>query len=178
MSDAIIPFLIRIPDEDLADLNRRLRQTRWPDAETVTDWSQGTPLAYLQDLCGYWADGYDWRRCEASLNGFPQFRTEIDGLDIHFLHVRSPQDDATPLVMTHGWPGSVVEFRKVLGPLTDPAAHGGNAADAFHLICPSLPGYGFSGKPSRPGWDTEHTGDAWDQLMTRLGYPRYAVQGG
>jgi pimeloyl-ACP methyl ester carboxylesterase len=178
MSDAIIPFLIRIPDEDLADLNRRLRQTRWPDAETVTDWSQGTPLAYLQDLCGYWADGYDWRACEASLNRIPQFRTEIDGLSIHFLHARSRHEDALPLVLTHGWPGSVAEFLKVIEPLTDPVAHGGDAADAFHVVCPSLPGYAFSGRPARPGWGLERTADAWDQLMTRLGYARYGAQGG
>ncbi len=178
MSDDIIPFRISISDDDLADLNRRLRHTRWPEAETVTDWTQGTPLAYLQDLCGYWADGYDWRACEASLNHFPQFRTEIDGLDIHFLHARSPQDDALPLVLTHGWPGSVVEFRKVIEPLINPVAHGGEAADAFHVVCPSLPGYGFSGKPVRPGWDLKRTADAWDQLMTRLGYARYGAQGG
>jgi epoxide hydrolase len=178
MNDAIIPFQISIPDDDLADLNRRLRHTRWPDAETVTDWSQGTPLAYLQDLCGYWADGYDWRACEARLNRFPQFRTEIDGLDIHFLHARSPHPDALPLVLTHGWPGSVVEFLKVIEPLTDPVADGGDNADAFHVVCPSLPGYGFSGRPGKPGWGLERTADAWDQLMTRLGYARYGAQGG
>jgi epoxide hydrolase len=178
MSDAFIPFLISIPDDDLADLNRRLQHTRWPDAETVTDWSQGTPLAYLQDLCGYWADGYDWRACEARLNRFPQFRTEIDGLDIHFLHARSPHEDALPLVLTHGWPGSVVEFLKVIEPLTDPVAHGGDAADAFHVVCPSLPGYGFSGRPGKSGWGLERTADAWHQLMTRLGYARYGAQGG
>jgi len=178
MSDAFIPFLISIPDDDLADLNRRLQHTRWPDAETVTDWSQGTPLAYLQDLCGYWADGYDWRACEARLNRFPQFRTEIDGLDIHFLHARSPHEDALPLVLTHGWPGSVVEFLKVIEPLTDPVAHGGDAADAFHVVCPSLPGYGFSGRPGKSGWGLERTADAWHRLMTRLGYARYGAQGG
>ena len=178
MSAEIIPFRIDIPEADLDDLRRRLSQTRWPEPETVTDWSQGIPLDYTRDLCDYWLRDYDWRRCEASLNGFAQFRTEVDGLGIHFLHVRSPHEDATPLIMTHGWPGSIVEFRKVIGPLTDPVAHGGSAADAFHLVCPSLPGYGFSAKPARPGWSTTRTADAWDQLMTRLGYGRYAAQGG
>jgi len=178
MSDAITPFRIEIPEADLDDLQRRLRQTRWPEAEAVDDWSQGTPLAYARALCEYWLDGYDWRTCEASLNAFPQFRTEIDGLDIHFLHVRSPHDGAQPLVLTHGWPGSIVEFRKVIGPLTDPAAHGGDPADAFHVVCPSLPGFGFSGKPARTGWGVERIADAWDELMTRLGYARYGGQGG
>jgi epoxide hydrolase len=178
MSAEITPFRIDIPEADLDDLRRRLRQTRWPEPETVTDWSQGIPLDYTRDLCAYWLSDYDWRRCEASLNGFDQFRTELDGLAIHFLHVRSPQEDATPLLITHGWPGSIVEFRKVIGPLTDPVAHGGSAADAFHVVCPSLPGYGFSAKPDRAGWSTTRTADAWDQLMTRLGYPRYAAQGG
>jgi epoxide hydrolase len=178
MSPDITPYRIDIPDADLDDLRQRLRLTRWPEAETVPDWSQGIPLAYTRALCDYWLNDYDWRRCEASLNGFAQFRTELDGLDVHFLHVRSPQEDATPLVMTHGWPGSIVEFRKVIGPLTDPVAHGGDAADAFHVVCPSLPGYGFSGKPSQAGWSITRTADAWDQLMTRLGYPRYGAQGG
>ncbi len=178
MSDDITPFRIEIPEADLDDLRQRLRQTRWPDAETVGDWSQGIPLAYTRDLCEYWLSGYDWRACEASLNQFPQFRTRIDGLDIHFLHVRSPHENALPLVMTHGWPGSVVEFRKVIGPLTDPVAHGGDAADAFHLVCPSLPGFGFSGKPSAPGWGVARIADAWDQLMTRVGYGSYGAQGG
>jgi epoxide hydrolase len=178
VSDDIIPFLIDVPEAELEDLRQRLRRTRWPEAATVGDWSQGIPLDYARELCRYWLEDYDWRSSEARLNGWPQFRTEIDGLDIHFLHVRSPREDALPLVITHGWPGSIVEFGKVIGPLTDPAAYGGDAADAFHLVCPSLPGYGFSGKPSRPGWGTEHTGDAWDQLMIRLGYPRYAAQGG
>jgi len=178
MSAEIIPFRIQIPEADLDDLRQRLRRTRWPDPETVHDWSQGIPLSYTRDLCQYWLERYDWRACEASLNRFPQFRTSIDGLDIHFLHVRSPQAGALPLVMTHGWPGSIVEFRKVIGPLTDPAAHGGDPADAFHLVCPSLPGFGFSGKPSRTGWGTEHIADAWDELMTRLGYEHYGAQGG
>jgi epoxide hydrolase len=178
MSQEIVPFRIELPETAVDDLRRRLAATRWPERETVTDWSQGIPLAYLRELCRYWAEDYDWRRCEASLNEFPQFRTEIDGLDIHFLHARSPHNDALPLVITHGWPGSIVEFRKVIGPLTDPQAHGGDAADAFHVVCPSLPGYGFSGKPEQTGWGTTRTADAWDQLMTRLGYARYGAQGG
>ena len=148
-------------------------------AETVDDWSQGIPLAYVQELCAYWADRYDWRATEARLErASPQFRTEIDGLGIHFLHVRSPHPDALPLVITHGWPGSVVEFLKVIGPLTDPVAHGGDAADAFHVVCPSLPGYGFSDKPARTGWGVERIADAWAELMARLGYERYGAQGG
>jgi epoxide hydrolase len=178
MSEQITPFRIDIPEADLEDLRRRLRQTRWPEAEPVDDWSQGVPLAYVRDLCDYWLDSYNWRACEASLNRFPQFRTQIDGVDIHFLHVASPQPGALPLVMTHGWPGSVVEFRKVIGPLTDPVAHGGDASDAFHVVCPALPGYGFSGKPAEPGWGIARIADAWDALMTRLGYARYGAQGG
>lgn len=178
MNGDISPFRIDVPETELDDLRRRLRQTRWPEAETVEDWSQGIPLAYTRELCEYWLDQYDWRASEARLNRFPQFRTEIDGLDIHFIHVRSPHQDAVPLVITHGWPGSIVEFHKVIEPLTDPVAHGGAATDAFHVVCPSLPGYGFSGKPSRPGWSTAHTADAWDQLMKRLGYARYGAQGG
>ena len=178
MSDAITPFQIEIPEADLDDLRGRLVRTRWPEPETVDDWTQGVPLGYVRELCEYWRDGYDWRACEASLNAFPQFRTNIDGLDIHFLHVRSPQEGAQPLVLTHGWPGSIVEFRKVIAPLTDPASQGGDPADAFHVVCPSLPGYGFSGKPGRAGWGVERTADAWDQLMTRLGYESYGAQGG
>ncbi len=178
MNSDVTPFRIEIPEADLEDLRQRLRRTRWPDAETVDDWSQGVPLAYTRALCDYWLERYDWRACEASLNGFPQFRTNVDGLGIHFLHVRSPQQNALPLIMTHGWPGSIVEFGKVVGPLTDPLAHGGDAADAFHLVCPSLPGFGFSDKPARPGWGTDQIADAWDQLMTRLGYARYGAQGG
>jgi len=178
MSAEIIPFRIEVPEADLDDLRERLRRTRWPDAETVDDWSQGIRLSYLRDLCGYWLERYDWRACEASLNRFAQFRTSIDGVGIHFLHVRSPQPGALPLIMTHGWPGSIVEFRKVIGPLTDPVAHGGQAADAFHLVCPSLPGFGFSAKPARAGWGIDRIADAWDELMTRLGYPRYGAQGG
>ena len=145
---ALNPYRIAVPDEVLADLKSRLRNTRWPEAELVDDWSQGAPLQWIKDVCRYWAEEYDWRRREALLNRFAQFTTEIDGLDIHFLHVRSPHPDAMPLIMTHGWPGSVVEFHKVIEPLTDPVAHGGNAADAFHVVCPSLPGFGFSGKPA------------------------------
>ena len=178
MSDEITPFRIDIPDADVDDLRRRLSQTRWPDPETVDDWSQGIPLAYIRDLCGYWLDEYDWRASEARLNRFPQFRTEIDGVDIHFVHARSPEDGALPLVMTHGWPGSIVEFHKVIEPLANPVAFGGDAADAFHVVCPSLPGYGFSGKPGQPGWDTGRIATAWDRLMARLGYSRYAAQGG
>jgi pimeloyl-ACP methyl ester carboxylesterase len=176
-NDDVTPFRIAIPDDELLDLRERLRRTRWPDAETVEDWSQGVPRAYMQELCRYWADEYDWRKTETRLNAHPQFRTEIDGLGIHFLHVRSPHADALPLVVTHGWPGSVVEFLKVIGPLTDPLAHGGDAADAFHVVCPSLPGYGFSDKPTRPGWGLERIAAAWIELMARLGYKRYGAQG-
>lgn len=172
------PFRIDIPDDDLADLRRRLHATRWPDPEPVDDWSQGIPLAYVQDLCAYWADGYDWRTTEERLNAWPQFMTQIDGLDIHVLDVRSPHEDATPLLLTHGWPGSVVEFSRVIGPLTDPTAHGGSAADAFHVVCPSLPGYGFSGKPTGTGWGVQRIADAWAELMPRLGHDRYIAQGG
>jgi pimeloyl-ACP methyl ester carboxylesterase len=172
------PLALAIPQEQLDELRRRLDLTRWPEKETVGDWSQGTPLAVLQDLVGYWRDGYDWRRCEAQLNGLGQFVTEIDGLDIHFLHIRSREVDALPLVMTHGWPGSVIEFMRVIAPLTDPVAHGGRAADAFHLVLPSLPGYGFSGKPTGTGWGIERIARAWAELMRRLGYGRWVAQGG
>jgi pimeloyl-ACP methyl ester carboxylesterase len=179
MSDARIePFQIRATDDALDDLRRRLRATRWPERETVDDWSQGIPLAYVQDVCGYWAEKYDWRAREARLNALPQFRTTLDGLGIHFLHVRSRHDGALPLVMTHGWPGSVVEFLKVLGPLTDPTAHGGEARDAFHVVCPTLPGFGYSDKPAQKGWGTRRIASAWAALMARLGYARYAAQGG
>jgi pimeloyl-ACP methyl ester carboxylesterase len=177
MSTGVEPFRIEIPDDQLRDLRERLERTRWPERETVDDWSQGMPLAYLQELCAYWADGYDWRAAEARLNAPPQFRTELDGLGIHFLDVRSPHDDALPLVITHGWPGSIVEFMKVIGPLSHPTAHGGDAADAFHVVCPSLPGYGFSDKPAQPGWKVERIAAAWTQLMARLGYARYGAQG-
>ncbi len=174
----LTPFHVEFADEDLRDLRERLRRTRWPEAETVGDWSQGVPLDYLRELCAYWADGYDWRATEARLNRLPQFRTPIDGLGIHFVHLRSPHPDALPLVLTHGWPGSVVEFLKVIGPLADPTAHGGEAGDAFHVVCPSLPGYGFSDKPAEPGWNVERIAGAWAQLMERLGYRRYGAQGG
>jgi epoxide hydrolase len=175
--DLVVPFRINVPDQELADLRDRLRRTRWPEPETTGDWSQGVPLGYMEELCGYWAEGYDWRACEARLNALPQFRTGIDGLAIHFLHVRSPRARALPLIMTHGWPGSVVEFLKVIGPLTDPARYGGDPADAFHVVCPSLPGYGFSGKPAASGWGIERIAAAWAELMARLGYTRYGAQG-
>jgi pimeloyl-ACP methyl ester carboxylesterase len=178
LMESITPFSLAVPDADLDDLRQRLRRTRWAEAETVDDWSQGMPLAYLQELCRYWGEAYDWRRLERQLNELGQFRTEIDGLGIHFLHCRSPYPHALPLVMTHGWPGSVVEFLKVIGPLTDPPSHGGSADDAFHLVCPSLPGYGFSDKPSSSGWGIDRTAVAWAQLMSRLGYERYGAQGG
>jgi pimeloyl-ACP methyl ester carboxylesterase len=172
------PFEIHASDAELDDLRRRLRATRWPEAEPVSDWSQGIPLAYLQEVCAYWGEKYDWRAREAHLNAFPQFRAEALGLGIHFVHVRSPEASALPLLITHGWPGSIVEFHKVIGPLTDPVAHGGNAADAFHVVCPSLPGYGFSDKPTEPGWGVEKVADAWASLMETLGYGRYVAQGG
>jgi pimeloyl-ACP methyl ester carboxylesterase len=178
MSGAVRPFRIEVSDEELDHLRDRLRSTRWPDSETVEDWSQGVPLAYVQQLCRYWSEEYDWRRAEARLNAVPQVITEIDGLDIHLLHARSPEPDALPLILTHGWPGSVVEFLKVIGPLSDPVAHGGDAADAFHVVCPSLPGYGFSGKPTTSGWGIGRIAEAWSELMARLGYPRYGAQGG
>ena len=174
----ITPVRVEVPDAALDDLRARLRATRWPEPETVDDWSQGAPLAYVQDVCRYWADGYDWRAFEAQLNGFAHFRTQIDGLGIHFLHVRSREADAIPVIMTHGWPGSIVEFVKVIGPLTDPVAHGGRASDALHVVCPSLPGYGFSDKPARAGWGIDRIADAWATLMARLGYDRYGAQGG
>jgi pimeloyl-ACP methyl ester carboxylesterase len=178
MSDQVTPFRIEIADADLADLRDRLRRTRWPEPATVADWSQGVPLAYLQEFCRYWAEDYQWRVREQGLNRFPQFRTTIDGVGIHFLHVRSPEPDALPVVLTHGWPGSVIEFLDVIGPLTDPLAHGGEARDACHLVVPSLPGYGFSDRPTTTGWGRERIADAWATLMARLGYERYAAQGG
>ncbi len=178
MSEAITPFELAVSDGQLDDLRRRLVATRFPDKETPEDWSQGTPLAYMEEICTYWAEDYDWRRCEAALNALGQFKTEIDGMDIHFIHVRSPHDNAKPLIITHGWPGSVVEFHKVIGPLTDPTSYGGDAADAFHVVCPSMPGYGFSGKPIETGWGVEKIADTWSKLMLRLGYNRYFAQGG
>jgi epoxide hydrolase len=176
-SEQLTEFRVEIPEAQLSDLRERLARTRWPEQETVDDWSQGVPRAYLMDLCRYWGEEYDWRKTEARLNALPQFRTLIDGLGIHFLHARSPHADALPLVITHGWPGSIVEFLKIIGPLTDPAAHGGAAADAFHVVCPSLPGYGFSDKPTAPGWGVERIAAAWSVLMARLGYERYGAQG-
>lgn len=172
------PFEVDIPDADLDDLRRRLAATRWPDREPVDDWSQGVPLEYLQSVCDYWRDTYDWRICEARLNALPQFRTTIDGVDIHFLHVRSPEADATPLVLTHGWPGSVVEFLDVIDALANPVLHGGTPSDAFHLVVPSLPGFGLSGRPSTVGWNRERVADAWVELMATLGYDRFIAQGG
>jgi pimeloyl-ACP methyl ester carboxylesterase len=177
MAAEVIPFRIEVPEADLDDLRGRLRRTRWPEPETVTDWSQGIPLGYLQDLCRYWSEEYDWRAAEARLNALPQFRTEIGGLAIHFIYARSPRPDALPLIITHGWPGSVIEFGKVIGPLSDPAAYGGDPADAFHVVCPSLPGYAFSDKPAEPGWGIERIAGAWAELMARLGYRRYGAQG-
>ncbi len=177
MTDEVAPFRIVIPEAELVDLGDRLARTRWPESETVEDWSQGVPSAYLRELCRHWATDYDWRSTEARLNEFPQFRTVLDDLAIHFLHVRSPHPDALPLILTHGWPGSIVEFVKVIGPLTDPTAFGGTAADAFHVICPSLPGYGFSDRPAERGWTVHRIAGAWVQLMARLGYERYGAQG-
>jgi pimeloyl-ACP methyl ester carboxylesterase len=178
VSDAIEPFGPVVDEAQLDDLRERLARTRWPEAETVDDWSQGIPLTYVQELCRYWAQEYDGHRVQRRLDAVGQFRTEIDGLGIHFLHARSPHPDALPLLMTHGWPGSVVEFLKVVEPLTDPVAHGGDARDAFHVVCPSLPGYGFSDKPTATGWGIPHIAGAWAQLMARLGYDRYGAQGG
>jgi pimeloyl-ACP methyl ester carboxylesterase len=174
----IRPFRIEVPQADLDDLRDRLARTRWPDELPGDDWSTGVPVAWLRELAEYWRSGYDWRAAEARLNQVPQFTTTIDGQNVHFLHVRSPEPDALPLVVTHGWPGSVVEFLGVIGPLSDPRAHGGDPADAFHLVIPSLPGFGFSGPPTEAGWDTAHTAGAWAALMGRLGYDRYGAQGG
>jgi len=174
----ISPFRIAVSADDLADLRQRLARTRWPEAECVDDWSQGMPLAYARELATYWSEVYDWRAREAALNRFDQFTTEIDGVHIHFIHQRSPHDDAFPLIITHGWPGSVVEFHKVIEPLTNPTAHGGRPEDAFHVVCASLPGYGFSGKPTTTGWGVNKIAEAWDELMVRLGYDGYGAQGG
>ncbi|HXZ65659.1 MAG TPA: epoxide hydrolase [Streptosporangiaceae bacterium] len=177
-SSAIRPFTIDTPEADLQALRQRIEATRWPDRETVPDHSQGVQLATIQELARYWAADYDWRRCEARLNSLPQFMTEIEGLDIHFIHVRSPHDSALPLIITHGWPGSVIELLKVVEPLTDPTGHGGSAADAFHVVIPSMPGYGYSGKPTTTGWGPERIASAWVELMKRLGYSRFVAQGG
>ena len=174
----IQPFRIEASDEQLEDLKQRLRNTRWPDAEVVDDWSQGIPLGYTKELCQYWAEKYDWRERESRLNSFAQYKTDIDGLGIHFIHVPSTEAKALPLVMTHGWPGSVVEFLKVIGPLSDPAAHGGDPADAFHVVCPSLPGYGFSDAPKQAGFGAPEMAGLWTKLMPKLGYDKYVAQGG
>ena len=175
---AIRPFTVSVPEKALVDLRQRIAATRWPDRETVADRSQGAQLAKIQALVRYWGTGYDWRKAEAKLNALPQFTTNIDGLDIHFIHVRSRHKNALPVIITHGWPGSVLELTKVIGPLTDPTAHGGSAEDAFEVIIPSMPGYGFSGKPTGTGWDPDHIARAWAELMKRLGYTRYVAQGG
>jgi len=174
----IRPFHVDIPEEELAELRRRIAATRWPSKELVPDRSQGVQLATLQELARYWETDYDWRKAEAKLNALPQFTTEIDGIGIHFIHVKSGHENALPLIMTHGWPGSVIELLDVVGPLTDPTAHGGDAEDAFHLVLPSIPGYGFSGEPTEVGWDPGRVAQAWAELMHRLGYTRYVAQGG
>jgi pimeloyl-ACP methyl ester carboxylesterase len=175
---SIEPFRVNVRDEVLAELRRRIAATRWPTKELVGDRSQGVQLTTIQELARYWTTDYDWRKCETKLNALPQFKTEIDGVDIHFIHVQSPHENAMPLIMTHGWPGSVIELLETVGPLTDPTAHGGRAEDAFDLVLPSLPGYGFSGEPTEPGWDPGRTALAWAELMHRLGYTRYVAQGG
>jgi len=174
----IRPFHLEIPEEELAEMRRRIAATRWPSKELVADRSQGVQLATLQELARYWANDYDWRKAEAKLNALPQFTTEIDGVNVYFIHVRSPHADALPLIMTHGWPGSVIELLEVVGPLTDPTAHGGSAEDAFDLVLPSIPGYGFSGEPTEVGWGPGRVAPAWAELMHRLGYTRYVAQGG
>ncbi len=176
--DAVRPFRFNAPEEALVDLRRRIAATRWPDKETVADSSQGVQLATMQELARYWGADYDWRKIEARLNALPQFTTEIDGLDIHFIHVRSKDEDALPMIVTHGWPGSIIEQLKIIDPLTNPTAHGGSASDAFHVVIPSLPGYGFSGKSTTPGWNPPRIARAWATLMQRLGYTQYVAQGG
>ena len=176
--DKVRPFKVNVPDDALEDLRRRINATKWPERETVTDTSQGVQLATIQELARYWAAEHDWRKVEARLNALPQFITEIDGLDIHFIHVRSKHENALPLIVTHGWPGSIIEQLKIIDPLTNPTAHGGSASDAFHVVIPSMPGYGFSGKPTSTGWGPERMGRAWAELMKRLGYTRYVAQGG
>ncbi len=175
---AVRPFQVGFPEAELTELRRRINATRWPERETVTDDSQGVPLATIQELARYWGTDYDWRPCEARLSALPHFITEIDGLDIHFIHVRSRHEDALPLIVTHGWPGSIIEQLKIIDPLTNPTAHGASAADAFHVVIPSLPGYGFSGKPASPGWDPPRIARAWVELMRRLGYAEFVAQGG
>ena len=176
--DAIRPFRVNVPDKDLADLRQRIAATRWPDRETVNDQSQGAQLANFQELVRYWGTDYDWRKAEAKLNALPQFVTTIDGVDIHFIHVPSRHPNALPVIISHGWPGSIIEQLKIIGPLADPTVHGGRAEDAFDVVIPSLPGYGFSGKPAGTGWDPDRIARAWAELMKRLGYTRYVAQGG
>ena len=176
--NAIRPFHVNVPEADLTELRRRINATKWPERETVADASQGVQLATTQALARYWATEYDWRKIEAKLNALPQFITEIDGLDIHFIHVRSKHENALPLIVTHGWPGSIIEQMKIIDPLTNPTAHGGNASDAFHLVIPSMPGYGYSGRPASTGWDVAHIARAWVVLMKRLGYTQFVAQGG
>ena len=194
MSTPIRQFHVNVPEEELSELRRRINATRWPEEETVkksshrdsrwpgqetvTDFAQGVPLATMQKLARYWATEYDWRKLEARLNGYPQFITEIDGLAIHFIHARSKHDNAMPLIVTHGWPGSIIEQLKIIDPLSDPTAHGGRASEAFHVVIPSMPGYGYSGRPSAKGWGPERMARAWDALMKRLGYTQYVAQGG
>ena len=175
---SIRPFRINVPEADLAELRQRIAATRWPEKETVADQSQGVPLGMIRELARYWGNGYDWRKAEAKLNALPQFMTNIDGLDIHFIHVRSKHEHALPLIVTHGWPGSIIEQLKIIDPLVNPTAHGGGASDAFDVVIPSMPGYGFSGKPTSTGWGPERMGRAWAELMKRLGYTRYVAQGG
>ena len=177
-SDAIRPFRVDVPEEQLVDLRRRIAATRWPDRETVPDRSQGNQLQKLQEIVRYWGTDYDWRKVEGRLNALPMFMTEIDGVDIHFIHVKSRNANALPLIITHGWPGSIMELLKVIDPLTNPTAHGGRAEDAFDVVIPSMPGYGFSGKPTSTGWDPDHVARVWAELMKRLGYTRYVAQGG
>jgi len=177
MSD-IKPFKIKISDEELEDLNKRLIATRWPEKETVKDWSQGVPLSYIKEICDYWVNEYDWKSREEYYNTFTQFITDVDGIDIHFIHIKSPHKEAKPLIISHGWPGSIVEFHKIINPLIDPVSHGGKAEDAFHIVCPTLPGYGFSGKPSQPGTGVEKIAELWDLLMSKIGYNKYFAQGG
>lgn len=178
IGDEVLPWRIDVPQADLDDLARRLASTRWPEPETVGDWSQGVPLAYLQDLVAHWTDGYDWRDRESRLNRLPQHRTTVDGLGIHLVHAPSPEPAALPLLLTHGWPGSIVEFAELIGPLTDPSAHGGDPADAFHVVAPSLPGYGWTDRPAGTGWGVPRIADAWAELTARLGYRRFGAQGG
>jgi len=178
LQPSITPFRINVADEEISDLHARLDRIRWPERETVSDWSQGVPLAEMRKLADYWRHSYDWRRCEATLNRYPQFKTTLDGLEFHFLHIRSSNENALPLILTHGWPGSIIEFLKVIGPLSEPQDFGGDARDAFHLVVPALPGYGFSGKPSESGWSLARIAASWDTLMKRLGYREYVAQGG